>query len=94
VGLLAAELGVSERHLSRRFKTVFGTGPKRFARIARVEQVLAARRRGSAWADIAYSCGFTDQAHLVHDFNAILGATPNDFLRSPLTGHSYDCLLP
>jgi AraC-like DNA-binding protein len=36
VGPLAAQLGLSERHLSRRFKAVFGTGPKRFARSARV----------------------------------------------------------
>jgi AraC-like DNA-binding protein len=86
VGALAAELGLSERHLSRKFNTVFGIGPKRFARIARVEHVLAACGRGAAWADIAYSCGFTDQAHMVNDFNAILGATPDYLFRGPLTG--------
>jgi AraC-like DNA-binding protein len=86
VGVLAAELGLSERHLSRKFNTVFGIGPKRFARIARVEHVLAACGRGAAWADIAYSCGFTDQAHMVNDFNAILGATPDHLFRAPLTG--------
>lgn len=90
VGVLAAELGLSERHLSRKFNTVFGIGPKRFARIARVEHVLAACGRGAAWADIAYSCGFTDQAHMVNDFNAILGATPDHLFRAPLTGQYRD----
>jgi AraC-like DNA-binding protein len=85
LGLLAAELGVSERHLSRKFKAVFGTGPKRFARIARVEHVVAACGSGSGWAGIACSCGFTDQAHMINDFNAIVGATPTHFfdLRLP-----------
>ena len=90
VGVLAAELGLSERHLSRKFNAVFGMGPKRFARIARVEHVLAARGRGAGWADIACSCGFTDQAHMVNDFNAILGATPDHLLRAPLTGQYRD----
>ena len=87
VGALAAELGLSERHLSRKFNTVFGIGPKRFARIARVEHVLAAYGTGSAWADIAHSCGFADQAHMVNDFNAILGATPDHVFRAPSTRH-------
>jgi AraC-like DNA-binding protein len=90
VGALAAELGLSERHLSRKFNTVLGIGPKRFARIARVEHVLAACGRGSAWADIAYSCGFTDQAHMVNDFNAILGASPDHLFRARLTGQYRD----
>lgn len=79
---LAAELGLSERHLLRRFKAVFGMGPKRFARDARVEHVFASCGRGSGWANIARSCGFTDQPHMVNDFKAILGATPAHFFRS------------
>jgi AraC-like DNA-binding protein len=90
LGPLAAELGLSERHLSRRFKAVFGMGPKRFARSARVEHVLAACGSGSSWASIAWSCGFADQAHMINDFKAILGATPTHFFRSPLTGEYRD----
>ena len=75
---LAAELGLSERHLIRRFKAVYGVGPKRFARAARVEQVFAASGRGSSWANIACACGFADQAHMINDFKSILGVTPTD----------------
>jgi AraC-like DNA-binding protein len=85
VGLLANELGLSVRHLTRRFKRVFGMGPKRFARIARVEHVIATCRSGSAWAEVACSCGFSDQAHMINDFNAILGATPGQYFHSALT---------
>jgi AraC-like DNA-binding protein len=82
LGPLAADLGVSERHLSRRFKAVFGTGPKRFARSARMEHLLGTCGAGSSWASIACSCGFADQAHMINDFKAILGATPATFFRS------------
>jgi AraC-like DNA-binding protein len=73
---LAANLHVSERQLLRRFRSVFGVTPKQFARCARIEKVLVERTRGSAWADIAYGCGFADQAHMINDFNAVLGAPP------------------
>jgi AraC-like DNA-binding protein len=88
LGPLAAELGLSERHLSRRFKAVFGTGPKRFARSARMEQLLSACGGEASWANIACSCGFADQAHMINDFKAILGVTPTAFLRSPSSDES------
>jgi AraC-like DNA-binding protein len=76
---LASLLGISERHLSRGFRATYGTCPKRYARLARIEKVVAARKRGLDWADVAYACGFTDQAHLIHDFGTIVGGTPAEF---------------
>jgi AraC-like DNA-binding protein len=81
VSQLAADLGVSERHLSRRFQAMFGTSPKQFARAARVERAVTARSTGSSWADIAYGCCFADQAHMINDFNAIIGVSPDQALR-------------
>jgi AraC-like DNA-binding protein len=79
IGKLASLLGISERHLSRGFRATYGTGPKRYARLARIEKVVAARKRGLDWTDVAYACGFTDQAHLIHDFGTIVGGTPAEF---------------
>jgi AraC-like DNA-binding protein len=76
VSKLAVRLDVGERHLSRSFRALFGASPKQFARVARVEKVFAMRHAGSAWADIAYACGFADQAHMINDFHAIVGETP------------------
>lgn len=81
---LAMELDISVRHLSRGFKMAFGTGPKQFARLARVEKAVAARRDGHRWCDIAHACGFADQAHLIHDFQAIMGAAPEEIFRPPM----------
>jgi AraC-like DNA-binding protein len=85
VGQLAARLAVSERHLSRDFSAMFGMGPKQFARLARIERVLAARAQGATWADIAYATGFTDQAHMINDFTAIVGVSPTELGRPPAT---------
>jgi AraC-like DNA-binding protein len=90
---LAANLDVSERHLLRRFQAVFGVSPKQFARCARLEKVLAARRDGSDWADIAYGCGFADQAHMINDFNAVLGVPPERALL-PASLEQYSAVSP
>lgn len=75
---VAASLGISERHLSRRFQAVFGLGPKAFARIARLAAVGEARRRGLGWAETAYACGFADQAHMINELKSLLGQTPSE----------------
>jgi AraC-like DNA-binding protein len=76
---LASLLDISERHLSRGFRATYGTSPKQYARLARIEKVIAARKSGLGWTDVAYACGFTDQAHLIHDFGTIVGGTPVEF---------------
>jgi AraC-like DNA-binding protein len=76
---LAAKLGSSSRHLSRSFNAAFGVSPKRFARLARFQKILAERRNGRSWAQVAYACGLTDQAHLVSEFQDIVGEAPRDF---------------
>jgi AraC-like DNA-binding protein len=86
---LAAQLDVSERHLSRSFRAMFGESPKQFARVARIERILAMRQGGSAWADIAYACGFADQAHMINDFVAIVGEPPQHFFGT--TAADTDC---
>jgi AraC-like DNA-binding protein len=81
---LASLLDISERHLSRSFCATYGTNPKQYARLARIEKVVAARKSGLGWSEIAYACGFADQAHLIHDFGTIVGGTPVEFFRSTL----------
>jgi AraC-like DNA-binding protein len=87
---LAARLDVSARHLSRSFRAMFGTSPKQFARVARIEKILAMRQDGSTWADIAYACGFADQAHMINDFDTIVGAPPQQLFGT--TAANTDCV--
>jgi AraC-like DNA-binding protein len=81
---LASLLDLSERQLSRGFRATYGTSPKQYARLARIEKVVAARKNGLGWADVAHACGFVDQAHLIHDFGTIVGGTPAEFFGTTL----------
>jgi AraC-like DNA-binding protein len=81
---LASLLDVSERQLSRGFRATYGTSPKQYARVARIEKVVGARKSGLGWADVAFACGFVDQAHLIHDFGTIVGGTPAEFFGTTL----------
>jgi AraC-like DNA-binding protein len=83
--LLAGKLNIGERQLRRRFKATFGMGPKLFARLSRIENVLETRFSGADFnhlgglADVAYACGFADQAHMTRDFKTVIGDTPEKF---------------
>jgi AraC-like DNA-binding protein len=81
---LAARLDICERHLRRRFNRVTGAGPKLFARVARVEKIIAARVNCGRWGDIAYAAGYNDQAHLVNEFRSLVGEPPEAFFRGAM----------
>jgi AraC-like DNA-binding protein len=78
VGTLAGKIGWSRKHLVNRFNTEIGLGPKTLARIVRFNRVMALSKARAAggWADIAATCGYADQAHLVRDFHHLAGTTP------------------
>jgi AraC-like DNA-binding protein len=82
VSAVAADLGVSERHLRRVFREAIGVSPKAFAKLMRFHRALrAAREDGRArWGSIAVETGYYDQAHLIDEFRAIAGVTPRALL--------------
>lgn len=77
VGPLVRTSERSERHLRRRFEAAVGIGPKRLARIVRLQDALrrAASETGG-WAQIAADAGYYDQAHMITEFRALTGRTP------------------
>jgi AraC-like DNA-binding protein len=86
VDRLAADLGVSQRQLERRFIREVGLGPKLLGRILRFQQVFRAVESANVdWAGVAVKCGYYDQAHLIRDFRQFAGQTPtvlfDDFSR-------------
>jgi AraC-like DNA-binding protein len=86
VGVIAAEIGCSRRHLISRFREQVGVTPKLLARILRFERVvsLVDARTELGWAEIAQVCGYYDQAHMIRDFNQFAGSPPNEFARRRL----------
>lgn len=85
VDSLASNLGFSARHLARSFNATFGIGPKQFSRLARFEKMMEQRRNGLSWAQVAYACGLSDQAHLVKEFKSIAGERPTEFFGRELS---------
>jgi AraC-like DNA-binding protein len=82
VNAVAADLGVSERHLRRVFHEAVGVNPKTFAKLTRFHRALGAARKDAhaGWASIAAAAGYYDQAHLIAEFRAIAGVTPRALL--------------
>ncbi|HTN25963.1 MAG TPA: DUF6597 domain-containing transcriptional factor [Solirubrobacteraceae bacterium] len=80
VGELAGRLFVSERQLRRRVGGAVGYGPKRLARVLRLERALAAARGGEELALVAAAAGYADQAHFAGDCRELAGVPPTALL--------------
>lgn len=76
VDQLAREFALSERQLRRRFAVAVGMSPKRYARAVRIRRAIALVGPRRSWAAIAVAAGFYDQAHMIAEFHAVAGATP------------------
>jgi AraC-like DNA-binding protein len=86
VGALAGELGWSHRRLIRGFREQIGLPPKTIGRVLRFERVarLLREQPRPRLAEIAFDCGYYDQAHLNRDFRQFAGTTPGGYLASRL----------
>jgi len=78
---IAAQLGVTARHLRRAFTESVGIGPKEFARTVRLQRALRMATTSHDWTRIAADAGYYDQAHLIGDFRELVGLTPGAFLK-------------
>jgi AraC-like DNA-binding protein len=80
-------LGVSARSFNEVFRSEVGLSAKLYCRIRRFNEVLTRIERLTDvdWADIAFSCGYFDQAHFNHDFRAFAGVSPTSYLRDRMS---------
>ncbi|MFF0579797.1 helix-turn-helix domain-containing protein [Streptosporangium saharense] len=82
----AAQAGLSERQLRRRFGVAVGLRPKSYARVVRLHHALAAAHAAVAkgerpnWAAIAVRSGCYDQSHLLAEFRYAVGVPPTTLL--------------
>lgn len=81
-GEVSRAVGYSEKQMGRLFRQHLGTGVKTFSRIVRVNHAMRLLESGAARiSDVAVEAGYFDQPHLVHDFQALCGTSPQDYLR-------------
>jgi AraC-like DNA-binding protein len=76
IGMLARNLGLSERTLERRFLAHVGATPKKYARVVRLRNAVFQRKTLSNWADVAQTVGYYDQSHMIRDFQELYGISP------------------
>lgn len=79
---LCAELGISRRHLSRKFHQQVGIAPKFFGQVLQINWAVGLLYSGDdeSLTDVAQSAGFFDQAHFVHAMQRFFTASPREFL--------------
>lgn len=82
VSTVTNQIGCSTRHFNQLFRDQVGLTPKLFCRVRRLRQVLylIAGKEQVDWADIAFTCGYFDQAHLIHEFRSLTDCTPTEYL--------------
>ena len=78
VGEVAKDVGLSRRRLIKVFTADVGMTPKRLSRVMRFQRATALARRTSApdWGQLAATCGYFDQSHLIHDVSEFTGTSP------------------
>jgi AraC-like DNA-binding protein len=59
--------------------------------VLRFQEVLCLIEKGQRvpWADLALDCGYFDQAHFIHDFQAFTGLTPGAYLAQRGKHHNH-----
>jgi AraC-like DNA-binding protein len=80
---IAREVGMCQRRFRSVFAAQVGLSPKLFSRVLRFEhaRALADQINRLDWAQLASTCGYFDQSHLINDFQEFSGFTPTEYLR-------------
>lgn len=79
---LSSEVCISIRQLEREFKNKLGVSPKTYMRISRLNSVLQLINQNPSipQAQLAYLCGYADQAHFIRDFKLLTGERPSIYV--------------
>lgn len=81
IDLLAERLGITRRHLERRFDLLVGISPKRLARTSRFQHALRILTGSMmSGAAAAVECGYADQSHFIREFTELAGCSPSSHL--------------
>ena len=78
---LADEVGWSHRRLIQRFRDQIGLTPKLLARVIRFDRAVRQLRVATtnSLAELAFDCGYFDQAHMNREFREFAGTSPAAF---------------
>ncbi|OSQ47478.1 AraC family transcriptional regulator [Thalassospira alkalitolerans] len=76
---ICSAAGVSPSYLVRAFKQAFGMTPHAFLINCKIQRARHALKRGERIVDVAFDCGFADQAHFQRVFKRLMAVTPRQY---------------
>ncbi len=81
---LADRLDLSRRQLERNFLAAVGLTPKRLIRVVRFSSVFqhSIKNKKNDWADLALTCGYSDQAHLIRECRYFTNYSPKNYIKN------------
>jgi AraC-like DNA-binding protein len=77
----ARRVGVSPRQFERDFQRYLGATPRRYAQVAKVQQMAQLVWQGHSLADTAAALGFADQSHMTRLVRDVAGMPPVTLLQ-------------
>lgn len=84
VELIAADVGMSAGHLSRRFREEFGEPPYRYLMTRRIERAMTLLRTSDrSVADICFAVGFSSLGTFSTRFSELVGVAPSAYRSDP-----------
>lgn len=89
---LSRTLCYSPRHLSRKFLSITGMNAEQLLLYKKFQlAVHLIHHSKESLTQLAYSCHFADQSHLVKTFKAFAGITPGEYrkMKGLIEGHLY-----
>ena len=82
IATIAHRTAMSLSALERQFRATVGASPKQLCRLARLHYVCGLWDTGRSLTEIAAEAGYTDQSHMVRDFQLFTGTSPTQFFLS------------
>lgn len=78
---LSSSACLSRKQFERAFSDYIGTSPKQFLRTIRFQYSLYEKQRNKNidLTELAYSCGYYDQSHMINDYKLLSGKTPTQY---------------
>lgn len=74
---------LSRKQFERIFLNFIGTSPKQFLKTIRFQGSLHLKHHNPAISltELAYNCGYYDQAHMINDYKSLSGITPGQYFK-------------
>jgi AraC-like DNA-binding protein len=79
VGAVVADTGLSHRRFLTLFQQAVGLAPKRYCRVLRFQRAIIGVVAGEPLGAVAIDAGYSDQAHLTREFQALAGVSPGAY---------------